>query len=166
MLHATCTQGNRVDSRLLVVGSQIWQFDHNLCFRCPNGSCKLTLDIYILRPFQWYKELPNPMGFDSCNFFLKLRESIMTLTPKVRAHLGVWRLIPSHSQVSSHNSHFGSWSPYGLPNLQKTIVEVKTHCIEDFLISLEKHLERKCLKWACITHLDITQVMSKRKVGS
>ncbi len=51
MLHATCTQGNRVDSRLLVVKSQIanltpgLSFGHNLCFICPNGSCKLILNI-------------------------------------------------------------------------------------------------------------------------
>ncbi len=49
--HATCTQVNRVDSRLLVVGSQITHstfdlsFGHNLCFRCPIGSCKPILDI-------------------------------------------------------------------------------------------------------------------------
>jgi len=33
----------------------------------------------------------------------------------------------SHSQV---NSPFGNWSPGGLPNLQKTITEVKTLRIE------------------------------------
>jgi len=43
MLHVICTHGNRVDSWLLVVGSQIANlipspsFGHNLCFRCPNG---------------------------------------------------------------------------------------------------------------------------------
>jgi hypothetical protein len=37
------------------------------------------------------------MGFDPCNCFLKNRESIGTLTPKVGAHLGVLRFIPSHS---------------------------------------------------------------------
>ncbi len=46
MWHANFTQGNQVDSRLLVVESQIANltlgpsFDHNLCFRCPNGSCE------------------------------------------------------------------------------------------------------------------------------
>jgi hypothetical protein len=51
MLHATWTRGNWVDSQLLVVGSQIANltpvpsFGHNLCFRCPNGSCEPTLDI-------------------------------------------------------------------------------------------------------------------------
>jgi hypothetical protein len=53
MSHATCMQGNRVDSRLLVVGSQIANltidpfFGHNLCFKCPNGSCEPILDIYV-----------------------------------------------------------------------------------------------------------------------
>jgi hypothetical protein len=40
----------------------------------------------------------------------------------------------SHSQVSFY---FGSWSPDGFPNLQRAIVEVKTHHIEEFFISLE-----------------------------
>jgi hypothetical protein len=57
LLHATWMQGNRVDSRLFVVGSQIGNltpnltpgpsFGHNLCFRCWNGSCKPILDIYV-----------------------------------------------------------------------------------------------------------------------
>jgi hypothetical protein len=51
--HATYTRRNRVDSWLLVVRSQTVNltpsisFDHNLCFICPNGSCKPTLDIFI-----------------------------------------------------------------------------------------------------------------------
>jgi hypothetical protein len=45
----------------------------------------------------------------------------------------VWRDEPSHSQMSSH---FGSWSPNGLLNLQRAIARVKTHWIEEFLISL------------------------------
>jgi hypothetical protein len=42
----TCTHQNRVDSRLLVVGSQIVSltpgpsFDHNLCCRCPNAHAR------------------------------------------------------------------------------------------------------------------------------
>jgi len=53
MLHVTYTQGNRVDSWLLMVGSQIGNLTHglsfgdNLCFKCPNGSCKPILDIYV-----------------------------------------------------------------------------------------------------------------------
>ncbi len=62
--HFTCTHSNQIDSRLLVVGSQIASltpnpsFDHNLCCRCPNGSCEAILDIYISRPFQGTKNAP------------------------------------------------------------------------------------------------------------
>jgi len=43
---------------------------------------------------------------------------------------------PSHSQV---NSHFGSWSPGGLPNVQRVIIRVKTQWLEKFFISLESN---------------------------
>ncbi len=39
----------------------------------------------------------NPINFDPCNRSLKIQESIKTLTPKVGAHLGMWKFIPSHS---------------------------------------------------------------------
>jgi hypothetical protein len=51
MWHTTYTQGNQGDSWLLVVKNQIVNltidlyFGHNLCFKCPNGSCKPILDI-------------------------------------------------------------------------------------------------------------------------
>ncbi len=103
MSQATWTQGNRGDSRLLVVGSQIVNsipdpsFGHNLCFKCPNGSCEPISDIVVPSVFQWYKELFNPIRFDPCNHILKIRESIGTPTPKMRVHLGVWGFILSHS---------------------------------------------------------------------
>jgi hypothetical protein len=102
MWPATYTQGNRGDSWLLMVKSQIvnlisgFSFGHNLCFNCPNGSCKPIVDIYVPNDFQKYKELFNPMSFGAWNCLIKIQESIETLTPKVRAHLGVWRFIPSH----------------------------------------------------------------------
>ncbi len=101
--HATYTQRNQGNSQLLVVGSQINNlthgvfFAHSLCFKCPNGSCEPILDIYIPWTFQWYKKLLNPMGFDLWNCSMKIQEFIETPTPKVGAHLGVWRFIPSHS---------------------------------------------------------------------
>jgi len=64
-------------------------FGYNLCVKCPNGSCKLILNIYVPKDFQWYKELFNRIGFDPCSCSLKI--------PKVGAHLRVWRFIPSHS---------------------------------------------------------------------
>jgi hypothetical protein len=82
--HFTCTHWNRVDSRLLVVGSQAASltpgpsFDHNLSCRCPNGSYEAILDIYTSRPFQRYKERLNARCFDPCNYALSFRESRRT----------------------------------------------------------------------------------------
>jgi hypothetical protein len=47
-----------VDSRVLVVGSQIANltpgpsFAHNLGYKCPNDQCEAIFDIYASRPFQ------------------------------------------------------------------------------------------------------------------
>ncbi len=63
VFHVTCTQGNWVDSRLLVGENQTanltigLSFGHNLCFRCPNGSCEPILDIYNSIIFQWPLQL-------------------------------------------------------------------------------------------------------------
>jgi hypothetical protein len=81
MWHTICTPRNRNDSRLLVVESQTVNltpspsFGHNLCIRCPNGSCEPIFDIYVPRVFQWYKKRLNLMNFDPWNFSLKIRES-------------------------------------------------------------------------------------------
>ncbi len=94
MLHATCTQGNQVDSWLLLVRNQTANltpdpsFGHNLCFRCPNGQYKPILNIYIPRAFQWYKEHLKPLRFDPCNCPLKIRKSTGTPTPKVELPRG------------------------------------------------------------------------------
>jgi len=87
MSHATCTQGNRVNSQFLVVESQTinltigLSFGHNLCFRCPNGSCKPILNIYVSITFQWYREFLNPLGFDPCNLSLNIQKSTWTPIP-------------------------------------------------------------------------------------
>jgi hypothetical protein len=73
MLQVAYTQGNRVDSWLLVVRSQIVNlipdpsFVHNLCFRCPNKQCEPILYIYVSIAFQWYKKL-----FDSMSLTLAI----------------------------------------------------------------------------------------------
>jgi hypothetical protein len=115
MSHTTCTQENQGDFWLLVVGSQIAyltfgpSFSHNLCLKCPNGSCEPILDIYVLRDFQWYKEIFNLMSLDPWNFSLKIQKSIGTTTPKVRACLGVWGFIPSDSPTLSHTPSLHIW---------------------------------------------------------
>jgi len=84
VLYFTCTHWNWVDSWLLVVGSQTANltpspsFDHNLCWKCPNGSCEAILDIYTSRPFQRFIERSNARCFDPCNCALRFRESWRT----------------------------------------------------------------------------------------
>ncbi len=82
--HSACTHRGRVDSRLLVVGSQIvnltpgLSFVHNLCCRCPNGPCEAIFDIYASRPFQRYKEHLKARCFDPYNRVLNFWESYRT----------------------------------------------------------------------------------------
>jgi hypothetical protein len=98
MSHATFMQGNRVDSRLLVIGKQIadltpgLSLGHNLCFKCPNGSCEPILNIYVSIVFQWYKELFNWLGFDPCYHSLKIWESTGTPNSQSGGSLGSVRV--------------------------------------------------------------------------
>jgi hypothetical protein len=75
-----------VDSRLLVIGSQIASltpgpsFAHNLGDRCPNGQCEAIFDIYASIPFQWNQEHPNARCFGPCCRTLNIRESRRTPT--------------------------------------------------------------------------------------
>jgi hypothetical protein len=116
MSHATCTQGNRGDSWLLVIRSQIANliiglfFGHNLCFSCLNGSCKPILDIYVSIAFEWYEKFFEPLGFDPCNHFLNIQESTRTLTPNMGIHLGVWGFFPSHSFALLGAWECNSWA--------------------------------------------------------
>ncbi len=82
-----------------MVGSQIanlipsLSFGHELCFKCPNGSCEPILDIYVSITFQWCKGLFKARGFDLYNHCLKIRESTGIPTPNMGVHLGVWMFI-------------------------------------------------------------------------
>ncbi len=84
MSHSLCTHQGRVDSRLLVVGSQTRSltpgpsFCHNLCCKCPNDSCEAIFDIYTSIAFQWYTKCLKARCFDSCNRALKFWESRRT----------------------------------------------------------------------------------------
>jgi hypothetical protein len=79
--------GDRVDSWLFVVGSQIpsltlgLSFCHNLCCKCLDGSCEPILKICTSIIFQWYKEFSNVRCFDPYNHLLKVWES--RWTPKL-----------------------------------------------------------------------------------
>jgi hypothetical protein len=104
--HATFTQGNWVDSWLFVVGNQIanltldLSFGHNLCFICPNGSCKPILDINVSIYFQWSKEILKDMCFDLYNRSLKIWESTGTPTPQNGSSLGS---VSVHSHILPHS---------------------------------------------------------------
>ncbi len=95
MSHSRIGCREEVDSRLLVVGSQIASltpgpsFAHNLYFKCPNEQCEPILDIYVPRAFQWSKERNNPLRFDPSTRPLKFRESTGTPSPKMGVALGV-----------------------------------------------------------------------------
>jgi hypothetical protein len=81
MSHSTCRRRIRVDSQLLMVGSQTTSltpdpsFAHNLGYRCPNGSCEVILNIYTSWPFQRHKKHLNARCFDPCNRLLNVLES-------------------------------------------------------------------------------------------
>jgi hypothetical protein len=51
--------------------------------------------------------------------------------------LGVQKSVKDWTPHSQMSSHFGSWTPNGLPNFQRAISGVKIHWIEKFLISLK-----------------------------
>ncbi len=93
VLHSTCTHRDRVDSRLLVVRSQTTNltpgpsFNHNLCCKCPNGSCEVISDIYTSRPFQWYKKHFYKKCFDPCNGVLNFWESSSPIFESVSGDL-------------------------------------------------------------------------------
>jgi len=108
MSHATYTQGNRGDSWLLVVRSQIGNltfgpfFGHILCFKYSNGLCEPILNIYVPRSFNDTRNFSIRWVLTPAIAFWK---SIGTLIPKMSAHLGVWGFIPSRSLALS-----GTWN--------------------------------------------------------
>ncbi len=115
MLHSPIARRNRVDSRLLVVGSQTASltsgpsFAHNLGCMCPNDSCEAILDIYTSRPFQWYQEHLNARCFDPCNQALSFWESWRTPSPQLwecEFHPHTW---PKWGCDNGHVQHEWVW---------------------------------------------------------
>jgi hypothetical protein len=92
--HAQIGCRKEVDSRLLVVGSQIASltpgpsFAHNLGCRCPNDQCEAIFDIYVSRPFQRHQEHTNARCFGPCFWALNIRESRRTPNPQLFQVLG------------------------------------------------------------------------------
>jgi hypothetical protein len=92
--HSRIGHQEDIDSRLLVVGSQIASltpgpsFAHNMGWRCPNCQCEGLFDIYVWRPFQWHQEHPNARCFAPCCWALNIRESRRTPNPQLFQVLG------------------------------------------------------------------------------
>jgi hypothetical protein len=72
----------------------------------------------------------------------------------------VWGNEPSHSQV---NSNVGSWSCKWTPKSSKRNFRDQNPLPCIVLYTIGKLLKRKCLKWACITHLDISNTSYGQK---
>jgi hypothetical protein len=87
MSHSQIGHREDVDSRLLVIGSQIGSltpglsFAHNLGCRCPNCQCEGIFDIYVSRPFQRHQEHPNARCFAPFCRALNTRKSRRTPNP-------------------------------------------------------------------------------------
>jgi hypothetical protein len=99
------------------------------------------------------------------------RNPSLGLTTKVKGFARVWAKRGAWEcrrvWESQMNSHFGSWSPGGVPKLERVIAKVKTLLLVKFFISLEIYWSldvQNGLAWPIWT--SATQVMAKRKVGS
>jgi hypothetical protein len=74
----------------------------------------------------------------------------------------MWGNEPSHSQV---NSHVGSWSPKWIPESSKRNGRGQNSLPWRVIYIIEKILKCKCLKWACIVHLNIWNTSYGQKKG-
>jgi hypothetical protein len=113
MSHSQFGGREEVDSRLLVVGSQIANltsgpsFAHNLGYRCPNGQCEAIFDIYASRPFQWHQEHFNARCFGPFRRTLNIRESQRTPSPQLWE---CWASPPHLAKVGlRHPSSISIW---------------------------------------------------------
>jgi hypothetical protein len=113
--HSQFGRRKEVDSRLLVVGSQIANltpdpsFTDNLGCRCPNGQCEAIFDIYVSRPFQWHQEHLNARCFGPCCRTLNIRESQRTPNLQLFQVLGFTPTL-GQSEVPTTSHYFSSCS--------------------------------------------------------
>jgi hypothetical protein len=74
----------------------------------------------------------------------------------------VWGNEPSHSQL---NSHVGSWSPERTPESLERYFRGQNSSPRWVLYIIGKLLKCRCVKWACIAHLDIWNTSYGQKKG-
>jgi hypothetical protein len=73
------------------------------------------------------------------------------MLPGVQKVQRMWENEPSHSQV---NSHCGSCSPKWISKSSKCDRRGQNPSVRKVLYIIGKLLKCRCLKWACMTHLD------------
>jgi hypothetical protein len=111
VLHSWSARWERVDSRLLVVGSQTanltpgLSFAHNLGCRCPNDQCEAIFDIYVSRPFQWHQERLNARCFGPCCRALNIRESRRTPSSQLFQVLGFTPILGQSGVATVNHAH-------------------------------------------------------------
>jgi hypothetical protein len=81
------------------------------------------------------------------------------MLPKVQR---VWGNEPSHSQV---NSNYVSWSPKWTPKFSKRDCRGQNPSFGKVVFIIGKLWKFRCLKWACIAHLDIWNTSYDQKKG-
>jgi hypothetical protein len=74
----------------------------------------------------------------------------------------VWGNKPSHSQ---QNSHFGELESKWIPEFSKSNYRDQNPMDWKVLYIIRKLLECRCLKWACMTHLNIWNTSYGQKKG-
>jgi hypothetical protein len=74
----------------------------------------------------------------------------------------VWGNEPSHSQM---NSHFGNWSPKWTLKFLEGNFKGQNSLDGGVPYIIRSLLEHRCLKWACMTHLDIWNTSYGQKKG-
>jgi hypothetical protein len=151
-------------------------FGHNLCFKCPIGSCELISNIYVPRALQQCKELFNPMSFDPCNRPLKIRKFIGTNSQSgnsfgtVGVHSFTLSYTPGNMKCNSQASFWLAPLPtlalvtspkLRLRNLPSMLLQVSPSSHNDMLsyeISLELGAAFECYcyhMWALLLHANI-----------
>ncbi len=100
------------------------------------------------------------MGFNPCNCFLKIWESIRTLTPRVEAHLRVCKFIPSHSPT-----HLGTWN--GIPMIHSWPTPLQVLALVASPRLGLQHIQTQSKSWKNnFQTISIFFLTKRKKVGS
>jgi len=71
-------------------------------------------------------------------------------------------VVPWHSQV---NSHFGSWESWWIPKFSKRDRKGQNPLDWGVPYIIRKVLKLRCLKWACMNHLETSNTSYGQKKG-